>query len=78
MREIENLAKVFSNRLKELLKNSNNEQSIAELSKNCKIPRTTINSWILGKKCPSIDSACQIADYFGVSLDYLFGLKDFE
>ena len=35
------------------------------------IDRTTWNKWEKGKAEPSIDMLCMLADYFGVTLDYL-------
>lgn len=40
-----------------------------------KIARTTYSSYEQGRRIPDIDTQNKIADYFGVSLDYLHGRK---
>ena len=42
-----------------------------ELSKAIDVSRPTVGSWCLGNSSPDINTAGRIADYFGVSLDYL-------
>ena len=37
------------------------------------IDRTTISAYEKGKRVPSIDNACKLADLYRVSLDELFG-----
>ena len=69
---------VFAKRLKELMDADDKIKSIADLAKLANIPRTSINNWILKKRVPTIYSVYQIAEYFGVSIDYLTGRKDFE
>ena len=48
--------------------------SIAELEKKCGLGTKTINKW--GTSSPSIDKIERIADYFGVSVDFLMGRED--
>ncbi len=84
MKDIETIKTNFSKRLRELVKElayvkgQNEKLTIAELARLSKVPRTTINSWKLGKKCPTLYSAYLIAEYFNVSLDYLIGRKEVE
>ena len=35
-----------------------------------------IFDWTMANKSPSLKNAIKVAQYFGVSLDYLVGLKD--
>lgn len=74
MLDIEKLKSIFSDRLKEQLKYYN--LSIAEFARKSKIPRTSINNWILKKKAIQIDSLYAIANYFNVSIDYLLGREE--
>ena len=74
MNRYEKILKIFSERLKDLLDERN--LSIKKFAEDIKIPRTTINNWILQIKSPKIYYVCEIADYFGVSLDYLLGRED--
>lgn len=41
-------------------------------------PRTYIYEWIKEGTYPSLDYALMLADYFNVSLDYLFGRTDYR
>ncbi len=40
------------------------------------IPRTTISNWLHHTRTPQIDSLCVLAEYFGVTTDYLLGRED--
>jgi len=44
-----------------------------KVSKATGISQTTFSSWKQGKLTPKIDKMQKIADYFGVSVDYLMG-----
>lgn len=56
-------------KLLELRKNSKLSQD--ETSKKLGILRATYANYEAGKTQPDIETLCQIADYYGVSLDYL-------
>lgn len=47
------------------------------LAKKTMISQSAISNWLSGKKEPSIDSLWRLADFFGVSVDYLIGRKEF-
>lgn len=50
--------------------------TITTLSKNTKIPAQTIHNWIAGSKPRDFDQVKKVADYFGVSLDFLvYGIE---
>ncbi len=74
MNRYEKILKIFSERLKDLLDERN--LSIKKFAEDIKIPRTTINNWILQIKSPKIYYVCEIADYFGVTTDYLLGREN--
>lgn len=50
--------------------------NIKQFSDFVKIPRTTVNSWLLKKRMPKIELLYQIADSFNVTLDYLVGREE--
>ena len=75
MNNIENLITIFSNRLKELMKDK--KINSVELAKAINIPRASISNWLICRRSPQIDSLCKLADFFGVSIDYLLGRQDF-
>ena len=50
--------------------------SIAVLEKECGIANGTIGKWNLRKSSPSVATVQKIADYFGVTLDYLMTGKE--
>lgn len=54
-------------RLKEL----RNNISQTQLAKALGIPQTTYSNYERGDNEPDIKTLCKIADYYGVSLDYL-------
>ncbi len=40
------------------------------------VTRQTITNWQLGESAPNVIALAKIAEYFGVSTDYLLGLSD--
>ena len=59
------------NRLKELRKNSGKTQK--EVFEETGIPIRSIQNWENGKRQINLESAKQLADYFGVDIAYLLG-----
>lgn len=59
------------NRLKALREKSGKAQK--EVAIDLCVSQPTISDWEAGRKTPSSKSAARLADYFGVSLDYLIG-----
>ena len=66
----------FCERLKELrtLKNLSQTQLANEL--NNQITYAAISLWELNKRIPNLEACIILADFFGVSLDYLAGRED--
>ena len=64
----------FQERLTELLQDNNLTKQ--KFAKNINKQLSTINEYFLNNYYPQIDLAIKIAEYFNVSLDYLFGLSD--
>ena len=65
---------MFPERLKSLRKNAGLSQD--SFAKDLSVGQSTIAGWENGKREPNIEMFCRIADYFGVTLDYLFGRVD--
>ena len=61
-------------KLKELRTASRKTQE--ELGKYLKVGRNTISRYESGEREPDLKTAQKIADYFGVSTDYLLGKSD--
>ncbi|MDE6275064.1 MAG: XRE family transcriptional regulator [Clostridia bacterium] len=64
----------FSETLSELIAMHNLNASI--LGKQLKIDRSTITKYLAKRSLPKLQFAIKIVDYFGCSLDYLFGLTN--
>lgn len=62
------------NRIRELRKQKGVSQK--ELSIELSLSQPTVCAWEKGVKEPSSKSALKLADYFGVSMDYLLGRSD--
>ena len=62
---------IFSKRLKKLRKNKGLKQQ--ELAEILGIKRNTYSDWENGKTEPRFDNLVKLADFFNVSLDWLFG-----
>lgn len=74
MKNINELLEIFSDRLKDLM--DARKLNIKDMSREINIPRSTINSWTLKKRSPRIDYLNILADFFGVTTDYLLGRED--
>ncbi len=64
-------------RLSELMKDCDNI-SADQLGREIGCGGSTIRAWRLGNKLPSLSNSIKLADYFGCSLDYLFGRIDID
>lgn len=62
------------NRLKELRKERGVSQ--ADIGKLFRITRQAVQRWEVGKSEPNIFQLLGLANYFGVSIDYLLGRSD--
>nr|WP_307757368.1 helix-turn-helix domain-containing protein [uncultured Christensenella sp.] len=61
-------------RIKELQKQKDGKISLDALEKTVGLGKSTISNW--KNSYPSVDKLQKIADYFGVSVDYLLGRSD--
>lgn len=64
---------LFGDRLKELRKNKNISQE--ELGEFCDVAKTTISNWENDITQPPIETITKLANYFGVTTDYLLGVN---
>lgn len=62
------------NRIKELRESRNIQQK--ELAIDLGVTQPTISNWELGIKVPSARSTRKLAEYFGVSMDYVIGREN--
>lgn len=63
----------FASKLKKARINTGFTQR--EVAKEVKIPYSTIANWELGRTQPDIESIGILADFYGVSCDWLIGTK---
>lgn len=64
----------FPQRLRELRdKRGLSQQAVADF---CQLSKSTVANYERGRRTPSITDAVILADFFGVSLDYLAGRSD--
>ncbi len=64
----------FSERLKEL--RCEKGVTITQVARSCKVSIQCISSLEMGKRNPTGSTIAMLADYFGVSADYLLGRSD--
>lgn len=64
----------MSNKIAELRKEKNLTQK--QLAEAINTSQANISRWEQGIIEPSISECCKLADFFNVSIDYLFGRKD--
>ena len=63
-------------KLLELRKNEKLTQE--ELAKKIDVTQKTYANYEIGKTEPTIDTLCKLADYFGVTVDYLIDHKTYQ
>ena len=70
----EDFAKIFAERLKELRK----EQGLTgeQLAKAIGVSKMAISFWERGERIPNMLALVALANFFGVTVDYLCGLED--
>ena len=66
---------LFAERLKELRKEKNIGQNA--LAKGLGLSNASISYWETGKQLPSAEAVYKLAHFYGVSADFLLGLKDY-
>lgn len=67
---------MFSKRLRELRKAAHLTQK--QLAEKMYVDQTSISFWETGKARPDFDKQIELAELFGVSLDYLRGKTDMK
>lgn len=65
---------LIADRLAELMREEGLNQ--VRLAQRTGVKQNTISAWLSKKKEPCITSLWILADYFGVSVDYLIGRRD--
>lgn len=64
----------FGNTLRGLI--AEKEINQKELARKIDVDPSVVSLWLSGKRMPNADSLCRLADYFGVSVDFLLGRED--
>ncbi len=64
---------IFAKNLRELM----GDMSVTELARRVNIPQQTISRYLLCQREITLSNLCKIADYFGESIDFLIGRKDY-
>ncbi len=67
---------MFTERFNELLKSRG--INAVTLAKEIGVPKSIVYEWKSGVRDPSLENMLRVADYFGVSLEYLTGREDEE
>lgn len=69
----------MKNEIAERLKSLMDEERISayKLAKDLSVSQSVVGYWLKGKTTPNADYIVALCEYFGVSADYLLGLKDY-
>lgn len=65
---------LISERIKELRESKFMTQS--DLARRLSVSRASVNAWEMGISIPSIENIIELAHFFHVSTDYLFGIEN--
>lgn len=68
---------MYAEKLAERLKELINDRSVSSIAKDIGIPQQTLSRYLLCQREIGLENLCKIADYFGESLDYLVGRKEY-
>lgn len=63
-------------RLKQLREEKGLTQTQLSIELKGKISKSAISLWELNKRIPNLEAAAILAQFFGVTIDYLAGLED--
>ena len=63
----------FPERLRKLREERKPIKSMAVVSELCGLEKGTVSRYERGERTPTVDALIALADYYGVSLDYLTG-----
>ena len=73
---VKRIDSLFSERLSTLIKQKRKDVSKAKICEDLNITKRTLELWEIRQSRPDIDRLCTLADYFGVTVDYLVGRSD--
>lgn len=65
----------FPERLKSLRQEKNMLQQ--DLAEHLKVSKSTISGWEVGRNQPDYDTLIELSIFFGVSVDYLIGRRNY-
>jgi len=65
---------IVSARVRELLARTSTTKSV--LAYDLRVPYKQVHNWERGNNLPSVPYIIRLAEYFGVTTDYLLGLSD--
>ena len=49
-----------------------------DLAKSCYVSRQTISNWERGVSMPDLETAAKLAEFFGVSADYMLDMSEYR
>ena len=75
IKEEDMLHSCFPERLKSLRQEKNMLQQ--DLAEHLKVSKSTISGWEVGRNQPSYDTLIELSIFFGVSVDYLIGRRNY-
>ncbi len=73
--EVVMLRSCFPERLKSLRQEKNMLQQ--DLAEHLKVSKSTVSGWEVGRNQPNYDMLIELSIYFGVSVDYLIGRRNY-
>lgn len=69
------MTEIFPKRLRSLREARRPVPSMAMVSELCGLERGAVRRYERGEREPTLRALCALADYYGVTLDYLAGRK---
>ena len=69
--------KVFADRLNLLMgERTFGDKKVSRLAAACDTDRARVHAWLNGDGAPRVEALVAVADFFGVSTDFLLGRSD--
>lgn len=75
LREVVMLHSCFPERLKSLRQEKDMLQQ--DLAEHLHVAKSTISGWEVGRNQPNYDTLIELSIFFGVSVDYLIGRRNY-
>lgn len=74
-RGLKNVTQLFSRKIE--ISSSRENMLQQDLAEHLKVSKSTVSGWEVGRNQPNYDTLIELSIFFGVSVDYLIGRRNY-